>query len=442
MIKTVKFGGRSLASARQFQKVRAILQADPARRYIVPSAPGKRTAEDIKVTDLLYRWHELIRTGQDAAPVERQIRERYEEILQGLGLAMDLSGEFDLIRSHLHEGWGRDYAASRGEYLNGLVMAAYLELPFVDAAEVVLFDAQGAFLPEQTNAALKARLSTLPAAVIPGFYGAQPDGTVKTFSRGGSDITGALVARAVDADLYENFTDVSGFLLADPRIVEDPVSIGVITYRELHELARMGACVLHEDAIYPVREAGIPINIRNTNSPEDTGTLIVSSAAQQPSHEITGIAGKKGYCTLSVRKPGYDTIQELEERVLAILKQYAIPCESIPTSPDSISVLVSQTAYYQKEFEVLAQINASVHPDAIYLDTDLALVAIGSRGRQSRDHIVSSVFEALSAVQLHIRTMDQGMKGLAMVIGVADRDFEPAIRAIYDKFIQDDAAQP
>ena len=438
MIKTVKFGGSSLASARQFQKVRDIILADPARRYVVPSAPGKRDSEDTKVTDLLYACYDMISVGENPQAIENVIRQRYEDIVQGLGLDLDLDRAFREIRENLENGCGQDYAASRGEYLNGRIMAAYLDFPFVDAAEVVRFDAEGRFLPEQTNEALKKRLSGLNRAVIPGFYGAMPDGRVKTFSRGGSDITGSLVARAVGADLYENFTDVSGFLLADPRIVDDPVSIGVITYKELHELARMGACVLHEDAIYPVKQAGIPINIRNTNSPEDMGTLITSSADRQPNHEITGIAGKKGYCTLSVRKPGFGSIRDFEKRVLSILEAEKIPCESIPTSPDSISVLVPQKSYYDKEFEVLSQVYDRVHPDAIYLDSDLALVAIGGRGCRARDHIVSQVFAALSEAQIHIRTIDQGMKDLAMVIGVGDRDFEATIRVIYNRFIRDD----
>ena len=438
MIKTIKFGGSSLASPLQFQKVKRIILEDPARRYVVPSAPGKRDPEDTKVTDLLYALYGRIQSGEDPGPLETLIRERYREIILGLGLDLDLEPEMDRIFRNLKKGYGRDYAASRGEYLNGQIMAAFLGFPFVDAAGVVLFDGTGNFLPEQTNEALKEKLSGLETAVIPGFYGSMPDGTVKTFSRGGSDITGSLVARAVEADLYENFTDVSGFLLADPRIVDDPVSIGVITYKELHELARMGACVLHEDAIYPVKEAGIPIRIRNTNSPEDFGTLITSRAVQDPSHGITGIAGKKGYCTLSVRKTGFDSIRAFVELVISILEQESIPCESIPTSPDSISVLVPQKDYYSREFSVLSRIHGAIHPEAIYLDSDLALVAIGGRGDGSRDSIAEKVFGALSEAHIHIRTIDEGMRDLAMVIGVADRDFEATVRVIYNRFIREE----
>ena len=438
MIKTIKFGGSSLADALQFGKVKKIITADPARRYVVPSAPGKRYSDDTKVTDLLYACYARCAGGEDPSPVEALIRDRFHEILAGLSLDLSLEEEMNQIFRNLRAGFSRDYAASRGEYLNGLILSSYLGFPFVDAAKVILFDGNGSFLPEETNTALKKVLGSLPAAVVPGFYGSMPDGSVKTFSRGGSDITGALVARAVEADLYENFTDVSGFLLADPRIVDDPVSIGVITYKELHELARMGACVLHEDAIFPVKEAGIPINIRNTNSPEEFGTLITSCTGEQPSHRITGIAGRKGYGTLSVRKPGAPCREELEEVVLSILKKEKIPCESIPTSPDSVSVLVPQKEYYAKEFEVLSQIHSAVHPDAIYLDSDLALVAIGGRGTRFRDSIAQNVFTALSEAHIHIRTIDEGMKDLAMVLGVADRDFEATIRVIYDQFIREE----
>ena len=438
MIKAIKFGGSSLADALQFQKVKQIITSDPARRYVIPSAPGKRYSDDTKVTDLLYACYARNASGEDPAPVEALIRDRFQQIILGLKLDLSLDGELNQIFENLRSGYGRDYAASRGEYLNGRVLAAYLDFPFVDAAEVISFDCNGDFLPEETNTALKNALEALNTAVIPGFYGSMPDGRVKTFSRGGSDITGALVARAVNADLYENFTDVSGFLLADPRIVDDPVSIGVITYKELHELARMGACVLHEDAIFPVKEAGIPINIRNTNSPEEFGTLITSRTGEQPDHRITGIAGRKGYGTLSVRKTSSASREDLERVVLSILEKEKIPCESIPTSPDSVSVLVPQKEYYAREFEVLSQIHSCVHPDAIYLDSDLALVAIGGRGNRFRDHIAENVFSALAEAHIHIRTIDEGMKDLAMVLGVSDRDFEAPIRVIYDQFIRDD----
>ena len=439
MRKAVKFGGSSLASAEQFKKVKDIIQADKSRRYVIPSAPGKRDGGDTKVTDLLYACYDRTVQGQDASNIQQRIFYRYQEIAEGLGIQFELDSVLEEIFANFAKGFGRDYAASRGEYLNGRIMAKYLGFPFVDAAEVILFDENGRFLPEETNAALENRLSGLSRAVIPGFYGAKPDGTIKTFSRGGSDITGSLVARAVKADVYENWTDVSGFLLADPRIVDDPVSIGTITYQELHELARMGACVLHEDAIYPVKDAGIPINIKNTNRPQDIGTRIVSSTGAKPGYEITGIAGKKGYCALNIRKVllhgGADAF---DRKVLDVLEEKDIPYESIPTSAGCVSVLVPQGKFLEKEHAVFSGLQRSVQPDSLSLESDLALVAIGGRGSNAKCDIAGNVFSALEEANIHIRTFDQGMENLAMVIGVYDSDFEAAVRVIYNKFIRQD----
>ena len=299
MNKVVKFGGSSLASAEQFKKAARIIRKDESRRYVVPSAPGKRTPGDTKVTDMLYRCYNLATMDDEyEEEFEEQmsaIRARYDEITEGLGLSIDLSDEFKTIRTMFSQKAGRDYAASRGEYLNGILMAEYLGYEFIDAAEVICFDENGNFDGERTNSILAKRLEDTHQAVIPGFYGAMPDGKVKTFSRGGSDITGSIVAKAVHADMYENWTDVSGFLIADPGVVKNPKAIDVITYRELRELSYMGATVLHEDAIFPVRKEGIPINIRNTNSPEDRGTLIVEGTCRKPRFIITGIAGKKDF---------------------------------------------------------------------------------------------------------------------------------------------------
>ncbi len=281
MSKVVKFGGSSLASAEQFKKVGEIICSDPDRRYVVPSAPGKRFKADTKVTDMLYACYELAEADKDFEAGLSAIEERYEEIRTGLGLTVSLEGEFSLIRENFKAKAGRDYAASRGEYLNGILMAAYLDYEFIDAAEVIFFDGEGNFDAEKTNGVLSARLEKHERAVVPGFYGAKPDGSVKTFSRGGSDITGSIVAKAAQADVYENWTDVSGILVADPSIIDNPKGIDIITYRELRELSYMGFNVLHEDAIFPVRQQGIPINIRNTNAPEDNGTWIVGSTCQK-----------------------------------------------------------------------------------------------------------------------------------------------------------------
>ena len=297
MIKVVKFGGSSLADAEQFRKVGRIIRKDADRRYVVPSAAGKRRPDDTKVTDMLYGCYGVAIMEEEECEEEfesrlEKIKERYDEIIEGLGLSMDLTDEFRMIRENFIRKTGRDYAASRGEYLNGRIMAEYLGYPFIDAADVIFFDEDGNFDAKKTDQVLAEVLAEKKCAVIPGFYGSMPDGSVKTFSRGGSVITLSIVAKAVHADMYENWTDVSGFLITDPRIIPNPKAIDVITYRELRELSYMGATVLHEDAIFPVRKEGIPINIRNTNIPEDKGTLIVESTCRKPRFVITGIAGK------------------------------------------------------------------------------------------------------------------------------------------------------
>ena len=331
MKKVVKFGGSSLASARQFKKVKAIIDADKARGYVVPSAPGKRDGKDTKVTDLLYQCYEACAAGQSYKRILDQIKKRFDDIINGLDLDLNLDFEFDTIEENFKNKAGRAYAASRGEYLNGIIMSHYLGFPFVDAADVVFFDENGVFLPEKTNDELEARLASMKQAVIPGFYGSKPDGSIATFSRGGSDVTGSLVARALHADLYENWTDVSGFLVADPRIVEDPAPIETITYRELRELSYMGANVLHEDAIFPVRKEGIPINIKNTNRPSDPGTMIVESTSKKPSYTITGVAGKKGFCSIVIDKAMMNSEIGFGRKVLEVLEKNNISFEHLPS---------------------------------------------------------------------------------------------------------------
>ena len=302
MIKVVKFGGSSLASASQFSKVGKIINADPERKFVVPSAPGKRNDKDTKVTDMLYACYALAKEEKSFSSALKKIKERYESIINGLHMKLSLDEEFKTIEKNFAEKAGEDYAASRGEYLNGIIMANYLGYEFVDPADAIRFDEDGNFMPEETDKLLKKRLKGVERAVVPGFYGAKADGTIKTFSRGGSDITGSIVSRAVHATSYENWTDVSGFLIADPRIIDNPEPIKIITYRELRELSYMGASVLHEDAVFPVRQAGIPINIRNTNAPEDEGTWIVESTCHHSAYTITGIAGKKGFVAVNVEK--------------------------------------------------------------------------------------------------------------------------------------------
>lgn len=435
MKKVVKFGGSSLASAEQFEKVGKIIRADKDRRFVVPSAPGKRYANDTKVTDMLYQCYAQAEADQDFTKALSAIEARYDEIIKGLNINLSLKDEFSKITDEFHAIAGSDYAASRGEYLNGIVMAAYLGYTFIDAAEVIFFDENGTFDGEKTNEVLSARLADVQNAVIPGFYGSLPDGTIKTFSRGGSDVTGSIVARAINASVYENWTDVSGFLIADPRIIENPAVIETITYRELRELAYMGASVLHEDAIFPVRKAGIPINIRNTNAPDDPGTLIVESTCRQPKYTITGIAGRKGFCSVNVEKAMMNSEIGFGRRVLQVFESNGISFEHMPSGIDTLTVLVHQDEFIQKEQSVIAGIHRLTDPDSISLESDLALIAVVGRGMKSTRGTAGRIFSALAHAKINVKMIDQGSSELNIIIGVANSDFEQAIKAIYDIFV-------
>ncbi|MBO4390566.1 MAG: aspartate kinase [Lachnospiraceae bacterium] len=435
MKKVVKFGGSSLASAEQFKKVGNIIRADESRRFVVPSAPGKRFSKDTKVTDMLYHCYELAEADQNFAKALADIKARYTEIIEGLGLSLSLDEDFKIIEDQFHSIAGSDYAASRGEFLNGKIMAAYLGFEFIDAAEVIFFKENGEFDSEKTNDVLAKVLENKENAVIPGFYGSMPDGTVKTFSRGGSDITGSIVARAINASVYENWTDVSGFLVADPRIIDHPAVIETITYRELRELAYMGASVLHEDAIFPVRKAGIPINIRNTNHPEDPGTLIVESTCRAPKYTITGIAGRKGFCSINVEKAMMNSEIGFGRRVLQVFEMNGISFEHMPSGIDTLTVLVHQDEFVEKEQEVIAGIHRMTDPDLIYLESDLALIAVVGRGMKSTRGTAGRIFSALAHQKINVKMIDQGSSELNIIIGVSNSDFETAIKAIYDIFV-------
>ena len=435
MKKVVKFGGSSLASARQFKKVGDIIRADKSRRYVVPSAPGKRNDKDEKVTDLLYQCYDAASEERSYKKILEKIKTRYEEIIEGLGLDLNLDFEFDRIEENFLKKAGRDYAASRGEYLNGLIMAAYLGYEFVDAAEVVFFDDQGNFDAEATDRELGERLEHIERAVIPGFYGAKHDGSIKTFSRGGSDVSGSIVAKAIHADMYENWTDVSGFLVADPRIVKNPQVIETITYKELRELAYMGASVLHEDAIFPVRKEGIPINIRNTNRPEDKGTLIVESTCRKPRYTITGIAGKKGFCSINIEKAMMNAEVGFGRKVLEVFERYGISFEHMPSGIDTMTVLVHQSEFEEFEQSVVAGIHRAVEPDCVEMEADLALIAVVGRGMKASRGTAGRIFSALAHARVNVKMIDQGSSELNIIIGVKDADFETAIKAIYDIFV-------
>ncbi len=434
MKKVVKFGGSSLASAEQFEKVGNIIHADPSRIYVIPSAPGKRFAKDTKVTDMLYACYALAEEGKDFKKELKAIKERYDEIIDGLKLDMTLDEEFKVVEKNFKEKAGRDYAASRGEFLNGKIMAKYLGYTFVDPADYIFFAEDGTFDAEKTNEVLGQALSKLNNAVVPGFYGSQ-NGKVKTFSRGGSDITGSVVARAAKVDVYENWTDVSGFLVTDPRIIDNPAGIETITYKELRELSYMGAGVLHEDAIFPVRIEGIPINIKNTNAPEDNGTWIVESTCQKSKYIITGIAGKKGFCSVTVEKDRMNSEIGFGRKVLNVFEDNGISFEHMPSGIDTLTVFVHQDEFMSKEQQVVSGIHRLTNPDTIEIEADLALIAVVGRGMKSTRGTAGRIFSALAHANVNVKMIDQGSSELNIIIGVSNNDFEVAIKAIYDIFV-------
>ena len=439
MKKVVKFGGSSLASAEQFKKVGDIIRKDEARRYVIPSAPGKRFSNDTKVTDMLYKCYRqaMLEDDMEEDYVEmlKEIKARYDSIIEGLGLELSLDDEFKTIQENFSKKAGRDYAASRGEYLNGKIMAAYLGYEFVDPADVIIFKENGMFNDTLTYELMGERLANIERAVIPGFYGAMPDGKIKTFSRGGSDITGSIVARSIHADLYENWTDVSGVLVTDPRIVENPKTIDTLTYRELRELSYMGATVLHEDAIFPVRKEGIPINIRNTNRPEDKGTMIVEATCQKPRFVITGIAGKKDFASITIEKAMMNTEIGFCRKVLSVFEDNQISIEHMPSGIDTMTIFVHKDEFEEHEQNVIAGIYRSVQPDLIDLESDLALIAVVGRGMRFTRGTSGRIFSALAHANVNVRMIDQGSSELNIIIGVRNHDFEAAIKAIYDIFV-------
>ncbi|MBQ8824974.1 MAG: aspartate kinase [Ruminococcus sp.] len=436
-VKVVKFGGSSLADAGQIKKAAAIIKSDLERRYVVPSAPGKRFSEDIKVTDMLYACYGLAERGESFAETFKAIQARYSEIIKGLGIDLSLEEDFEEIANGFRSRYGKDYAASRGEYLNGKIIAAYLGFPFIDAAEVIFFHEDGKLNKEKTNNALRERLCGLDNAVIPGFYGCGADGYVRTFSRGGSDVTGSIVAGAVKASLYENWTDVSGFLVADPRIVENPAVIRTITYTELRELSYMGASVLHEEAIFPVRSAGIPINIRNTNAPEEAGTMIVpeSSEEEVSSYTITGIAGKKHFTTINIHKDKMNSEVGFCRDVLDVLANNNISMEHMPSSIDAMTVIIDSEQLESKRDLILTQLNKRVAPDKMEVEDGIALVAVVGRGMFRTRGVAARIFAALAHARINVKMIDQGSSELNVIVGVTEDDFEQAIRCIYDMFV-------
>lgn len=437
--KVVKFGGSSLADANQFRKVANIIKSDDKRRFVVPSAPGKRFSDDIKVTDMLYKCCELAGSGVDFTDDFQMIKDRYNGIISELGIDMSLEDEFNAIVKELKARPSRDFAASRGEYLNGKVLAKFLGFNFVDAADVIIFDTKGTLLLDETVKAVREKVKGLENAVIPGFYGRTTEGYIKTFSRGGSDVTGSIIANAVRAEIYENWTDVSGFLVADPRIVDKPDVISVITYRELRELAYMGASVLHEDAIFPVRSAGIPINIRNTNAPQDDGTMIVSNdydfSQESMAHTITGIAGKKGFSTINIEKAMMNNETGFGMKVLKVLADNGLSFEHMPSGIDTMSITLNTEKFTPVRDKVLAELRKAVNPDHIEVEDGIAILAVVGRRMKNTRGTVARIFASMAHARINVKLIDQGSSELNVIIGVSEHDLPEAIRRIYDMFI-------
>ena len=439
-IKVAKFGGSSVADGIQLTKTKQIITQDPDRRYIVVSAPGKRYESDNKITDILYLCKTHIEHNLPYDQLFQVVADRFMAVQINLGIKVDLFRYFDEIRENLKQNPSADNIASRGEYLNAVLVAAFLGYDFVDTKDLIKFDAKGKLMMPETDEAIRAELAKHERAVLPGFYGSLPDGSVKTFSRGGSDITGALVARAMAADVYENWTDVSGFLMADPRIVKNPEQIRKISYKELRELSYMGASVLHEDAIYPARMANVPINIRNTNAPEDPGTMITSEAEAYGDGDagriITGIAGSKDFTVVALYKNMMSSERGFVRRILGILDDYDINFEHLPSGIDTVSVVMSNQSINGRLDEVLDEFRTRLRPDSIDVFENMALIATVGHGMSFRPGVSARLFTALADAGVNIRMIDQGSSEMNIIVGVENKDFETAIRAIYQSFVE------
>ena len=435
-VKIAKFGGSSVADALQIGKIKNIIENDPDIHYVVVSAPGKRFSDDSKVTDLLYLCKAHIEHNLPYQQIFQVICDRFMAVEVNLGVNVGLKEAFEEIRKNLEAGASADYIASRGEHLNAMLIAAYLGFDFVDSSRIVRFDEKGRFMEDLTNKEIAEELKHHERAVIPGFYGAKVDGTIKTFSRGGSDITGALVARAVGADVYENWTDVSGFLMADPRIVKDPKPISTVSYKELRELSYMGASVLHEDAIYPARIANIPINIRNTNEPENPGTMITSEPAKlEEGQIIAGIAGSKDFTVITMYKALLSSERGFIRKMSGVLEDFDIPIEHIPSGVDTLSVVISNKQLGGKLEDILDEFERQLKPDHMEVSDDIALIATVGAGMSLRTGVSAKLFTALAEKKVNIRMIDQGSSEMNIIVGVENKDFEKAIRAIYGAFV-------
>ena len=436
-IKTVKFGGSSVADGIQLQKIKEIIDSDPDRRYVVVSAPGKRFAEDNKITDLLFMCKAQADHNIPYEQLFQVITDRYSAIAFTLGVKVDLESYFNEIKDNMAAGCSEDYIASRGEHLSAILVSAFLGFDFVDTKVLILFDNKGRMLTEETNKALAEELAKHEYAVLPGFYGSYRDsGEIKVLSRGGSDVTGSLVARAVNADIYENWTDVSGLLMADPRIIKNPKPIDYISYIELRELSYMGASVLHEEAVFPVRLSNIPINIRNTNAPEDPGTIITTENTYNNEKVLSGIAGKKPFTVISIYKNMMNKEIGFVRRALAVLEDQGINFDHIPTGIDSLSVVIESKELEDKLDDVLKSLEQSLHPDEINVTEDIAMIAVVGMGLARTVGVAAKITAALADAGINIRMLNQGTSEINVILGVEAADFEGAIRAIYDAFVE------
>lgn len=432
-IKTAKFGGSSVADGIQLAKIKDIIEADKDRRYIVVSAPGKRFDGDSKITDLLFMCKAQADHNIPYEQLLQVITDRYSAIKYNLGVDVDLDSEYETILKKLGEGCSEDYIASRGEYLSAILVAAYLGYDFVDTEGLILFDSKGRLLPEETNEALSKELAKHERAVLPGFYGSDiKTGDIRILSRGGSDVTGSLVARAVGADMYENWTDVSGLLMADPRIVDNPKPIEYISYMELRELSYMGASVLHDEAVFPVRLAGIPINIRNTNAPEDPGSIITTENSYDNDKLFSGIAGKQPFTVITVYKNMMNKEVGYVRRALTVLEDLGISFDHIPTGIDSLSVVIESAALEDNLEEVLKEFEQRLHPDEINVIPDIAMIAVVGMGLVRNIGVAARITQALADGGINIRMLNQGTSEINVIVGVESKDFKKATKAIYN----------
>ena len=440
MLKVAKFGGTSLADAKQFKKVHDILCNDEERRYVVVSAPGKRFKDDNKITDLLYLTYAHIKYSVPYGSILKVIEDRFNQIKNELNINTDLEGEFKTIRENLDKKCEEDYIVSRGEYLCALLMSDYLNCDFVDAKDVIFFNYDDTINKEKTHKKLSELLANSNKAIIPGFYGSYPDGSIKTFSRGGSDITGAIVSNVMGADIYENWTDVSGFLTADPKIVENPKQIKHITYRELRELSYMGASVLHEEAVFPVRQAGIPINIKNTNEPENPGTLIIrdDQAAEDYADGdiITGIAGKKDFSFFHIHKEHMANEVGIIKKALEVFEERGISIDHIPSGIDSFTIVLPSSSVEKVSHQIVEELKEKCKTENVQVYRHISLITTVGIKMAYQPGVSAKLFTALGSKNINIRMIDQGSSEINIIVAVEDKDFEEAIRAIYDAFIK------